>query len=369
MLMKKVEVAIVGGGPAGLSAAIEAARAGASVTVFDENLSPGGQLFKQTHKFFGSQQHRAGTRGFKIGKNLLDECRRLGIEILLNTVVYGIFDSKILGIIQEDKMNFVKAEIIILATGAIENSLSFPGWTLPGVMTAGAVQTMVNIHRVLPGKRFLMIGSGNVGLIISYQLLQAGAEVVAIVEAANDIGGYSVHAAKILRAGVPIYVRHTIEKALGEDEVSGAIISKVDNNWQVKKGTERYLEVDSICLAVGLSPQIDLAQQCGCHLTNIRDLGGFLPVHNDNMETTIPGVYVAGDIAGVEEAAVAIEEGRLAGISAALVLNRLKLSEAELKKNNIYSSLQDFRSGPFGERRFEAKKELIIRYANLTKVR
>ena len=149
----------------------------------------------------------------------------------------------------------LKAKKIILCTGAIENPVFFPGWTLPGVMTAGAVQTLVNIYRVLPDTRFLMIGSGNVGLIISYQLLQAGAKVEAIVEAAPQIGGYQVHAAKVLRAGVPIYTKHTVKEVLGDGKVETAIITEVDSKWQPIKGTEKRLDVGAVCLAVGLSPR------------------------------------------------------------------------------------------------------------------
>ncbi len=147
--------------------------------VIDENSRPGGQLFKQIHKFFGSKEHQAGVRGIDIGTKLLAETEKLGIEVWLNSEVVGIGKDKNIWIIKDEKESReVQGERIILATGAVENSLNFPGWTLPGVMGAGAAQTMININRVTPGDRVLMIGSGNVGVIVSYQLLQAGVDVV-----------------------------------------------------------------------------------------------------------------------------------------------------------------------------------------------
>jgi NADPH-dependent 2,4-dienoyl-CoA reductase/sulfur reductase-like enzyme len=166
--MRETELAVVGGGPAGLSAAIEAARAGVKVVLIDENSKPGGQLFKQIHKFFGSAEHYAGVRGIDIGTKLLAEVEASGAEVMLASVVWGLFAGRELGVIRERKNLRLKADRIILATGASENALAFPGWTLPGVMGAGAIQTLVNVHRVLPGRRVLMVGSGNVGLIVSY---------------------------------------------------------------------------------------------------------------------------------------------------------------------------------------------------------
>ncbi len=152
------ELAVVGGGPAGLCAAIEATKRGVQTVVFDENERAGGQLFKQIHKFFGSKEHQAAVRGYDIGCHLLDECRSVGVDAKLNTVVWGIEDNKI-GTRNGVTAKIVKAKRIVIASGASENPLCFPGWTLPGVMGAGAAQTMVNVHRVLPGTRALFIGS------------------------------------------------------------------------------------------------------------------------------------------------------------------------------------------------------------------
>ena len=202
-MMKRYDMIVVGAGPAGLSAAIEAAKKGMHVVVYDENAKPGGQLFKQIHKFFGSKEHKAKIRGFHIGEELLAEAAELGVEVVLNAIVIGIFPEKEVTVKVEDHVIHVKGDTILIATGASENMVTFPGWTLPGVIGAGAAQTMMNLHGTLPGKRVLMLGSGNVGLVVSFQLMQAGCEVVAVADAAPRVGGYGVHAAKVARCGVP----------------------------------------------------------------------------------------------------------------------------------------------------------------------
>ena len=201
--MKHYDVIVVGAGPAGLGAAIEAGRQGAKVLLLDENDRPGGQLFKQIHKFFGSREHYAGTRGFAIGRQLLQEAEEAGVEIHLGRRVWGIFPDGSVTAANDTESVRYQGSYLILATGASENALAFPGCTLPGVMTAGAAQTFANVHHVLPGQNIVMVGSGNVGLIVTYQLLQAGANVKAILEAAPKLSGYAVHAGKVRRAGVP----------------------------------------------------------------------------------------------------------------------------------------------------------------------
>jgi NADPH-dependent 2,4-dienoyl-CoA reductase/sulfur reductase-like enzyme len=257
--VKQAEIVVIGAGPAGLSAAASAAKAGAQVLVLDENAEPGGQLFKQIHKFFGASEHGAGERGIDIGYQLLEEVEGLGVDVVLGASVWGIYEGTSVAVASDDYSWHVKADRIVLATGATENGLSFRGWTLPGVMGAGCAQTMMNVHRVLPGQRVVMVGSGNVGLIVAYQLLQAGAEVVAVVDALPRVGGYPVHAAKIARAGVPIYTGYSIKAAAGEDCVQKVTIWQVDDRWQGVPGSEIEFDADTVTLAVGLSPMAELA--------------------------------------------------------------------------------------------------------------
>lgn len=353
------DVAVVGGGPAGMCAALQAALAGAHTILIDENALPGGQLFKQIHKFFGSRDHKAGTRGFTIGTELLKQVTEAGVEVWLDSLVYGIQADRSLGVIQNGKHIIIKAKQVILAAGAKENYLAFPGSTLPGVMGAGAAQTMINVNRVLPGERILMLGAGNVGLIVSYQLMQAGAEVVALVEGAPRIGGYAVHAGKLRRAGVPFYLSHTIKDIEGNGKVERVTIVEVDAGWKQVEGTEKTFEVDTVCLAAGLNPMTELAWMAGCEFTFIAPFGGHVPLHDERMETTVPGLYVAGDITGPEEASSAMEEGNLAGISAAEALGMLTSQEAAAKRAEIEKRLNTLRSGMFGEKRAIAKRQQI----------
>ncbi len=343
--MLETEIAIVGAGPAGLAAACEASQTGSKVIVFDENNQPGGQLVKQIHKFFGSREHLAGTRGIDIGEKLKIRALSLGVDIRLGTAVWGYFGGQ-LSVVSHNQVNLVRAKKIIIATGASENVLSFPGWTLPGVMGAGGAQTLMNLHRVLPGKKVLMIGAGNVGLIVSYQMLQAGVEVIAVVEAAPKIGGYMVHADKILRNGIPILTSHTVKEALGKDRVEKVIIARVRSDFSIIPGTEKELEADTICLAVGLTPLTELMWLMGCEMRYRADLGGFVPVHNENMETSVSGIYVAGDAAGIEEASIAMEEGRIAGLAAAESLGLIKPEKAKIAKDKAKESLLQLRLKP-----------------------
>lgn len=345
--MKRYELIIVGAGPSGLSAAIAAAKLGMSVIVFDENEKPGGQLFKQIHKFFGSKEHKAKIRGFRIGEQLLAEADQAGVEVVLDAAVIGMYQDKEITVRIGDGINHYKGDSIIIATGAAENMIAFKGWDLPGVIGAGAAQTMMNLHGIKPGKRILMLGTGNVGLVVSYQLMQAGCEVVALVDAAPRVGGYGVHAAKVARTGVPFYLSHTITEAEGDDSVTGVMIAQVDEHFQKIEGTEKHFEVDTICLAVGLSPMSQLLKMAGCDMEDNPQKGGQVPVCDKYGATSIPGVFAAGDVAGIEEASSAMIEGRMTGICAASYLGYCTSDELTERLHELEQDLQSLRQGMF----------------------
>lgn len=352
-----VDICIIGGGPAGLNAGIVAKELGASVLIIDDNPVLGGQLIKQTHKFFGSKEHYCGIRGIDIAKILSERVERLGIDVMLNATVIGYYCDESIGILKNDEIFKIKAKSYIFATGASENMLAFENADLPGVYGAGAVQTMMNVYGVIPGKKALVVGSGNIGLIVPYQLLQAGVEVAAIIEILPKIGGYYVHAAKIKRAGVPILLRHTIIEARGKDCVESAVISEVNDNFECTPGSEKVIDCDMILIAVGLSPLCELLYQAGCEIRYIPELGGNVPYYNEYLQTSRPHIFVAGDLASIEEASTAMLEGRIAGASAYEYIYG-KNKKADEVIENSKKELKSIRESPFELRIVEGQKKL-----------
>ena len=349
-MIREAEILVAGGGPAGLCAAAAAASLGAKVLLCERSDVPGGQLVKQTHKFFGSEKQYAGDRGIHIGRTLADAAvNHPNIEILTDAAVLGIYEDGVVTVLHESQHLKIRPKRTIVATGAAEKFLAFPNNDLPGIYGAGAVQTLMNVHGVKPAERVLMVGAGNIGLIVSYQLLQAGVEVAGVIEAAPRIGGYLVHASKLRRAGVPIRTGYTIKEAYGNGKLEGAVICRLDENWKPVPGTEEDIRCDTICLAVGLTPLAELCWQAGCQMAFIRELSGHVPVVDGNLETSIPGLYAAGDISGIEEASAAMVEGRLAGYAAAGSLGYEPQKAGELRQGAA-EELAELRSGPAGAR-------------------
>jgi sarcosine oxidase subunit alpha len=352
---KQYEICVIGGGPAGLQAAIVAKELGSNVVIVDDNPILGGQLIKQTHKFFGSKLHYCGVRGIDIATIFSEKITASDIEVINDATVVGYYDNDTLGILRHDELFSLKADCYIIATGASENMLAFENADLPGVYGAGAVQTMMNVYGVVPGKRALVVGSGNIGLIVPYQLLQAGVEVAAIVEIMNKVGGYYVHAAKIKRAGVPLYLQHTVIEAKGNDSVEAAVISKVGDDYSCLLGTEKTIECDMILIAIGLSPLCDLLYHAGCRVDYVPELGGHVPFHDSDMRTSKPNIFVCGDLACIEEASTAMLEGRIAGARAFESLHGAN-PKADSIAENAQKELEIIRTSPFEERIVYGKK-------------
>jgi len=345
-MIKQAEIMIIGGGPAGLSAALSASSLGAKVLLVERDEIPGGQLVKQTHKFFGSEKQYAGDRGIHIGQRLTDRVNAdSNIEVWADSTALAIYEDSVVTLEHGSKHIKVKPERMIIATGAAEKFLAFPGNDLPGVYGAGAVQTLMNVSGIKPADTVLMVGAGNIGLIVSYQLKQAGVEVSAVLEGSSVIGGYMVHASKIRRAGIPIHTCHTILEATGVNKVEGAVIAKIDKNWQPVYGTEQTIACDAICLAVGLSPLTELLWQAGCKMKYVKELSGHVPVLTENLETSRTGLYCAGDACAIEEASSAMVEGRLAGLSAALSMGYGRGTAEELIRA-AKEELNELRMGP-----------------------
>ena len=331
--MKRHELIVIGAGPAGLSAAIEAKKNGMDVIVFDENQRPGGQLFKQIHKFFGSKEHHAKTRGFIIGQQLLKEAEDLGVRVELDSTVMGIYENKEVTVKQNGEVHHYKGDAIIIATGAAENMIPFKGWNIPGVIGAGAAQTMMNIQGVQPGSKILMVGSGNVGLVVSFQLLQAGCEVAAIIDAAPRVGGYGVHAAKLARTGVPFYLSHTVVEA---------------KCWNTAVAGPMPRPSCALCWMPSLlTPMSQLASNATCDMELIPQKGGHVALLSEYGETSVEGIYCAGDVAGIEEASSAMIQGRSVASHVSMKAGYLTEDEFESKYQGYQEALGQLRQGMF----------------------
>lgn len=351
--MKNVDLVVIGGGPAGLCATLSAASSGANVLLIERSKKLGGQLVKQTHMFFGSEKQHASTRGFDIANLLLAEIDKLKdkIEIMEDTTVLGLYEDGVLTAESKGKYIKIKPKSVIMATGASEKSSAFPNNDLPGIYGAGAVQTLMNVYGVVPGKRALMVGAGNIGLIIAYQLLQAGVDVAAVIHHSPRIGGYHVHASKIKRMGVPILLNHTIKEAKGKDAVESVVIHELDRNKDPIPGSEKELDVDTICVSVGLSPLVELLMQAGCEMEYVKELSGLVPVIGENYETSVKGIFVAGDTAGVEEASMAMVEGYISGLHAANYLG--------YKHPDFNNLIEDYRSQLYDLRKVTIKDKTM----------
>ncbi|MBW2454446.1 MAG: FAD-dependent oxidoreductase [Deltaproteobacteria bacterium] len=291
------QVLILGGGPAGLCAAIELGRLGIEVLVVDDKPALGGKLTLQTHQFFGAvAECWAGTRGIDIAAILGGDIAALpNVEVWLDSTAVGVFADEQVGVVTPQGYRLVKADALLVALGAREKSLSFPGCDLTGIYGAGAFQTLVNRDLVHASRRLFVLGGGNVGLIGAYHALQAGIDVIGLVEALPEVGGYKVHADKIKRLGVPIWTSHTVVRADADDSgecLASVTTAAIDAQFQPLAGTERTYEVDTLLIAVGLNP-------CDELLAKSRDLG--------------LKVYGAGDTAEIAEASAAIFSGRIVG--------------------------------------------------------
>lgn len=348
--MLNSEVLVIGGGPAGLKSALAAAGQGAGVALVERDPFLGGQLVKQTHMFFGSKEQYASERGFKIAEKLGKAVEENpSIDIYKNTTVLGYYEDGVVSIEKEGLFSTIKPEALIMATGAQENTIMIPNCDLPGIYGAGAVQTLMNVHGILPGRKVAMLGAGNIGTIVSYQLLQAGVEVLAIIEALPYIGAYHVHASKVRRMGVPIWTSHTVLSAHGGDSLEKIKVAAIDQDFKPLAGTEKELEVDVLCIAVGLTPLTEILFQAGCRMVYIPELGGHVTLRNETLETSVKNIFVAGDVSGIEEASAAMVEGTIAGLTAAYNLGYGRHNYSELVEA-ARLELDALRRGPAGEK-------------------
>jgi NADPH-dependent 2,4-dienoyl-CoA reductase/sulfur reductase-like enzyme len=344
--VKELEMVILGAGPGGLAAAVEAARAGLSVTLLDESPKPGGQIFRQFQE--GFQVTNPGMLGhdYARGRKLLSEFEtvRDQVELLDNAVVWALSEGNELAFYRGDASYSVRYKKMIIAAGAYDRPVPFPGWTLPGVLTAGGAQSLVKTQRVLPGENFLLVGTGPLQLALANQIADAGGSVKAVAEAGRiedwfglikgalgqwQLLGDAVHYLYgVRKAGIPLLRNHIIVEAHGHGQVEEAVVAEVDKNWRPKPGPYHTFKVDTLCVGYGFVPSVELTRLAECEHRYDPLLGGWIPVRNDRMETTAPDVYAVGDCTGIAGSLVAIEEGRIAGLAAAQRLGHLTPMEA-----------------------------------------
>ena len=341
-------LAIIGAGPAGILAARTAAEAGVDVTIIDDNSLPGGQYYRQSPPEFHHSVSTDAVSGRLDGKAVLEKLNHPRIHAFFNTQVWGVFEDKTLAVAGPEKSYLLQVEQIILATGAYDRPLAFPGWTLPGILGAGAAMRMVKTQGVLPGKRIFLAGLGPLQLALADILLSYGATIVGIAEAANPfihwqqlpkfwghwdrLGEAYRYQSSLHKHHVPVFYGHSILEAAGQEQVKSARIVKLHRNGAPIPGTEKQFEVDAIALGYGLLPSIQLSVALDCDLQFDHNLQWFIPKHNSFMETTRPGIFVAGDMAGIGGSQVSLIEGQIAGLRAALQFGCI--GETEFKKRS-----------------------------------
>lgn len=320
----EVEVLIIGGGPAGLSAAIELGKYNIDTLLIDDKQALGGKLVLQTHKFFGSEEDsNAGIRGIDIGKLLAQELQQYSsVKVWLNSTTLFVFCDKKVGILKDGVYKLVTPRIILNAAGAREKFLRFPGNNLARIYGAGAFQTLVNRDLVRPTNRLFIIGGGNVGLIAGYHALQAGINVVGLAEAMPQCGGYKVHSDKLKRLGVPIYTSHTIINAEGKETVERITIAEVDSKFHPISGTEKSFACDTLLIAVGLNSLSEFTEEA--------------------KEAGIQ-VFAAGDAQEIAEASSAMFNGKIAGLTIAKECGK---DEVESIPSEWYAKAEVLKSHP-----------------------
>ncbi len=378
MQVEQADLLVVGAGPAGLAAATEAARHGARVVVVDESPEPGGALRLQLHEDVRQNDRPTWRVGLAEARKLAADAATAGVRLITGTSVWGAFPGWEAYLTPVDPgfpgnpPDLVRASAMLIATGAAQHPLGLPGWTLPGVLSAGAAQILLNVHRVPPGRRAVVVGVDPLGILVARQLTLGGVEVAAILPPAPApyaIGAAAPDAldhgldrfaertnAVVKRSGAgmaervasiwetPIMLRRAATAIVGTDHVEGVLVARVDDAGQPIRGTDERWDVDVVVASAGLFPLVDLVQSVGCPLVHIAELGGHVPLHGPNLETPIPGLFVAGSVTGVAPFPVAAAQGRLAGRTAAAHAGRLAADTAADEMARASSDLEQTRS-------------------------
>jgi NADPH-dependent 2,4-dienoyl-CoA reductase/sulfur reductase-like enzyme len=354
----ETDIAVVGAGPAGLSAALAAAKAGARVHVLDEYAEPGGQFYKQLPAEFSVPDRALLDDDYTKGDAFLATVRQAGVTISNEALVWGSFETGVLSVTRRGEAGSVKAQKIIVASGAYERAIAFPGWDLPGVMTPGGAQTLVKNQQQLPGQRIVLAGSGPFLLPVAKTLLGAGANIAAIFEATRPrewarhalrLWGHWDRIAEGLRyrrtlaaAGLAIRFGRIVVRAEGGEAVERVITMECDAEGRSIAGSEQVQSCDTLCVGYGFIPQVQLTRLIGCEHRYDALRGGWMPKFGGDMQTSVAGVYVAGEIAGIGGAYAALAEGWVAGLSAARALGHKVRETAVLSAQRERTARRSF---------------------------
>lgn len=321
--MRHYQLIVIGGGPAGLAAAIQAREDGVEdILVLERDHELGGILNQCIHNGFGLHLFQEELTGPAYAERFIDQLKGLGIAYRLNSMVLQLTDRREVSYVnREDGYCQVSADAVILAMGCRERTrgnITIPGTRCAGIYTAGAAQRLLNIEGYVVGKKVVILGSGDIGLIMARRLTLEGAEVEAVVELLPYSGGLTRNIVQCLDDyHIPLYLSHTIVDVRGEERLEQVVVMEVDARRKPIPGTEKVYDCDTLLLSVGLLPENELSQSAGVQMDPVT--GG--PKVNELMETSIPGVFACGNVVHVHDIVDFVtQEARRAGAGAARLI-------------------------------------------------